>query len=151
MKDQPYLIGRAVAITECLVDVPHEFVSLVQVNPLQKLTYHLREALKTGDDELLEVAQYIGELPARLIDPKAQYHTGYYHQKAWLDKCEARRELGRKIAKAREEKGMTIRELAEKCEVNFANISKIEAGKYNVGMDILQRIAKALGMRIELV
>lgn len=147
VKDKPYLIGRAVAITEYLVDVPREFVALVQVNPLQKLTYHLREALKTEDEELMELAENIGDLPARLIDPKAQYYVGYYHQKAEF----YRRDLGKKLAEIRMNKGLSIRQLAELAGVSFQNISKIEQGKYNVSIDILGKICESLNCRIDIV
>ena len=62
-----------------------------------------------------------------------------------------REEVGAKIAEIRKKKGLSIRELAEKSEVNFANIYKIENGKYNVSVDILGKICKALDCRIDIV
>ena len=42
---------------------------------------------------------------------------------------------------------MTIRELAEDAEMNFATVSRIEQGKFQTpGHDKLARIAKALGL-----
>lgn len=62
----------------------------------------------------------------------------------------SREKIGRRIAEIRQTKGLTIRQLAEMSGVNFANIYKIENGKYNVSIDILGKICDALGCRIEL-
>lgn len=48
-------------------------------------------------------------------------------------------------------KGYSIRQLANMSGVNFANIYKIENGKYNVSIDILGKIADALGCKIDFV
>lgn len=59
--------------------------------------------------------------------------------------------IGKRIAEIRQAKGLSIRQLAEACGVNFANIYKIENGKYNVSVDILGKICEALNCRIEIV
>lgn len=59
--------------------------------------------------------------------------------------------IGKRIAEIRQAKGLSIRLLAEACGVNFANIYKIENGKYNVSIDILGKICEALNCRIEIV
>jgi transcriptional regulator with XRE-family HTH domain len=59
--------------------------------------------------------------------------------------------IGKRIAEIRQAKGLSIRKLAEACGVNFANIYKIENGKYNVSIDILGKICEALGCRIDLI
>lgn len=59
--------------------------------------------------------------------------------------------IGKRIAEIRQAKGLSIRQLAEASEVNFANIYKIENGKYNVSIDILGKICEALGCRIDIV
>lgn len=61
-----------------------------------------------------------------------------------------RETIGKQIAELRQKKGLTLRELADMCDVTFQNINKIENGKYNVGIDILGRIADALGAEIDL-
>lgn len=55
-----------------------------------------------------------------------------------------RERIGQQIAELRVKKGLTLRELSDKCDVTFQNINKIENGKYNVGIDILGRIVNAL-------
>ena len=149
--DKPYLTGRATALVEALVDVPSGFVTSVQVNPLQKLTYHLREALKTEDAELIEVVNAIGNIPSPFIDAKGQFYIGYYHQKSEIAKHEERARIGKRLAEIRMEKGLSIRKLAELCGVTASNITKIEHGRYNVSIDILGKICESLGVRLDLV
>lgn len=147
--DKPYLIGRATAIVERLVDVPSDFVAMVQVNPLQKLTYHLKEALKKGNEELIEIVNAIGNIPSPFVDSKAQFYIGYYHQKSELEKLLFRKRIGYMITDIRKSKGLSLEEVSQKAKVDLSNLSKIERGRYNVGIDILGRIADALGVNIE--
>lgn len=149
--DKPYLIGRATALVEKLVSVPSGFVAVVQVNPLQKLTYHLKEALKSGDEELVEIVNAIGDIPSPFVDVKAQFYIGYYHQKDEMSKCEKRFRIGQRIATIRKEKGLTQEKLSQMTGLDRANIGKIENGRYNVSIDILGKICEALGCRIDIV
>lgn len=59
--------------------------------------------------------------------------------------------IGKRIAEIRQAKGLSIRQLAEACGVSFANIYKIENGKYNVSIDILGKICEALNCRIDII
>jgi len=55
--------------------------------------------------------------------------------------------LGQLIRSRREQAGMTIRDLADDSEMNFATVSRIEQGKFAApGHDKLSRIAQALGL-----
>ena len=56
--------------------------------------------------------------------------------------------VGQAIAEAREEKGMSQRELSSKSGVMQAEISKIEKGKGNPTLLTLQKIAKSLGRTV---
>ena len=58
--------------------------------------------------------------------------------------------IGKRIAEIRQAKGLSIRQLAEASGVNFANIYKIENGKYNVSIDILGKICEALGYHVDI-
>ena len=58
--------------------------------------------------------------------------------------------IGKRIAEIRKAKGMSIRQLADAIGVNFANIYKIENGKYNVSIDILNKICLALGVELKI-
>lgn len=59
--------------------------------------------------------------------------------------------MGKRIAILRAERGMTQQELADKTGIKREHVSRIEAGKYSVGLDILAKIAKAFGTNIDLV
>ena len=54
-------------------------------------------------------------------------------------------ELGRLIRDRRSELGLSVRQLAEQAEMNFATLSRIEQGQFAApGPDKLARIAEAL-------
>ncbi len=57
-------------------------------------------------------------------------------------------DFGQKIIEARKIKDITQQQLSEKANITQNNLSRIEAGKYNPGLDILFRIADALGMEL---
>lgn len=59
-----------------------------------------------------------------------------------------REEIGSELQTLRVQKGLTVRELAEASGVHFSNIAKIENGKYNVSVDILGKVADALGHKL---
>jgi len=60
-------------------------------------------------------------------------------------------QIGQRIQELRKEAGLTQKDLAEKCGMTQPNIARIEAGTYATSLDVLSRIADALGKRIELV
>ncbi|MBO7604674.1 MAG: helix-turn-helix transcriptional regulator [Bacteroidales bacterium] len=59
--------------------------------------------------------------------------------------------IGGQIRQLRQGKGMEARDLALLAGIDAANLSRIEQGKYSVGLDILSRIAFVLGAHIDLV
>ena len=61
-----------------------------------------------------------------------------------------RERIGQRIAQLRKEKGLSLRQLSEECGITYQNINKIENGKYNTGIDIIGKIADALGAEITL-
>ena len=61
-----------------------------------------------------------------------------------------RKEIGDAIAKARAERGLTVRSLAKLSGVTAANINRIENGNYNAGIDIISRICAALGAELKI-
>ena len=64
------------------------------------------------------------------------------------DKMSERERIGRRIRELREERGLLGKELAELVGIDPANLSRLEKGKYSVGLDILCRIAGALGKKV---
>ena len=59
--------------------------------------------------------------------------------------------IGGRIQQIREERNMEARDLAKLAGIDAANLSRIENGKYSVGIDILSKIAAVLGKKIDLV
>lgn len=62
-----------------------------------------------------------------------------------------RERIGKRIAELRKAKGLTQAQLAEKTGFPRSNIGRIETGKYSVGLDVLAKIASALGASVELI
>ena len=75
---------------------------------------------------------------------------GIYLKGKHIDKVDPNIKLlvGQAIAEAREEKGLSQRELSASSGVIQAEISKIEQGKGNPTLTTLQKIAKSLGTTI---
>lgn len=61
-----------------------------------------------------------------------------------------REELGNTINELRQQRGMSIRELAERSEVNKATIVNLEKGRFSPRFEIVERIVKELGGTIEI-
>ncbi len=70
---------------------------------------------------------------------------------AGQDRNVDRERIGHRIKTMREEKQMDAKTLAQKAGITPANMSRIEQGKYSPGLDILCRIASALGMQLDFV
>ena len=59
--------------------------------------------------------------------------------------------IGKRITEIRTQKNMLQSELAERTGLKQANISRIEAGRYNTGIDILSKIGDVFDMDIDFV
>lgn len=62
-----------------------------------------------------------------------------------------RARIGKRIKEIREERGIEAKDLAHLVGINAANLSRIENGRYSVGLDILSKIATALGKKVDFV
>jgi transcriptional regulator with XRE-family HTH domain len=60
----------------------------------------------------------------------------------------SRQTFGRIIRRQRESLGLSQEEFAENAEVHRTYISSIELGKVNVGIEVANNLAAALGMRL---
>lgn len=67
------------------------------------------------------------------------------------DRQGERTRIGQKIRQIREEKGIEAKYLAKLANIDAANLSRIEQGKYSVGLDILSKLAFVLGCHIDIV
>lgn len=59
--------------------------------------------------------------------------------------------IGMKIRYLRQEKGISVRELADLADVNKSTIVNLEAGRFDARLDTLQSIANALGKEVDFV
>lgn len=58
--------------------------------------------------------------------------------------------LGKLLAKIRKEKGLSTYQLAELTGIRQPHISRLENGRSNASTDTINKVASALGVRIEL-
>ena len=58
--------------------------------------------------------------------------------------------IGQEIAELRQEHELTQQELADAVGITRVHLSRIESGKYSVGIDIIDRLASALGAHLEI-
>ena len=61
--------------------------------------------------------------------------------------AQARLAVALEIAREREKAGLSQRELAAKLKTTQSVVSRIESGRQNVSLELLQRIAEAFGKR----
>jgi transcriptional regulator with XRE-family HTH domain len=59
------------------------------------------------------------------------------------------KEVGFNIRKVREERGLTQEKLAALADLHRAYVGQIERGEKNIGLKNLEKIAKALNVRIK--
>ena len=78
------------------------------------------------------------------------YHADILEERGEASRYINRKRIGQLIADARRKQGLTLRELAELSGVSYQNITKIENGKYNVSIDILNKLCATLGLKIDL-
>lgn len=64
---------------------------------------------------------------------------------------EARKRIGERIRQLRKQQGVSQVELSEKAGLIQPHIVRIEQGRYSVGLDTLQAIAKALGCTVDII
>ena len=66
-------------------------------------------------------------------------------------KNDERIRIGKRIKEIREEKHLEAKTLSLLTGIDAANLCRIEQGKQSVGIDLLSKIANAMGYKIELV
>lgn len=59
--------------------------------------------------------------------------------------------IGQRIAELRKEKGMSQQVLADQTGLQRPHLTRLEAGKYGVTIDVLSQIANVLGKRVDFV
>lgn len=66
------------------------------------------------------------------------------------DKQAERNRIGLLIRRERERQGLSLRDLAARCGIAHSHILRIENGRYSVTLDILSKVAAALGKKVTL-
>lgn len=66
-----------------------------------------------------------------------------------MEEYEHREALGRRVKILREDQGLSQRKLALMAGTNQTHLWQIEAGRVNVGVDLLYRIASALDVKVQ--
>jgi len=62
------------------------------------------------------------------------------------DYSSIQKRFGENLQKIRNSKGLSLRALAARCDVDDSKISKIENGKYNIVLSTIIELAKGLGI-----
>ena len=147
--DQPYLVGRMVAIIETAVVVPSGFAHKVAADSMgDLLSHYLDKAIaKGGDyaDDLMMLKSKSGGA-SNSLDTEGQYWIGYYNQRADID----RKRIGQQIKDRRMELNYSQQYLAKMTRMTAATISKLENGRWSASVDMLSRVASALHLELNL-
>ena len=64
---------------------------------------------------------------------------------------DTRTRIGQRLQEARKAKGMTQQDVADKSGVTRTTVSKIEAGRFNAGVDIVDKLARAIDASLDIV
>lgn len=80
-----------------------------------------------------------------LLESKIKSRTKNFDQKYALAKM--RLEIALQISQAREKAGLTQKELAHKLRTTQSVVSRIESGNQNLSLDMLYKIAGAIGKK----
>ena len=70
------------------------------------------------------------------------------HKEIMGEELTYREKIGIELRGIRNKEGLTIYELGDACGLAYTTISKIENGRYNVSVDILGKVADALGYKL---
>jgi len=125
-------------------------------------TFTLKAFLPVPKDEQQTITEYLAHyFEKNFSDDKSDMiywvlmemmtNVGFSFTYIGSDRSEERKRIGARIRQLREDKGMEAKKLAMLANIDAANLSRIENGRYSIGLDILTRIADALGVKVDLV
>ena len=66
-------------------------------------------------------------------------------------KQQVRERIGNRIAALRKKAGLTQEQLADRAGLQRTHVGRIEAGRYAVTLEVVQAIAEALGMTVDII
>jgi len=112
---------------------------------VDKIIASLFDKFYKGDPSVI-----MGEINRQMLINRVGSIFSYYSfNKEAVSKERVR--IGQRIRELRESKGMDAKHLAFYADIDAANLCRIEAGKYSVGLDVLSKIGYALDMEIDFV
>ena len=66
-------------------------------------------------------------------------------------KQQVRERIGNRIVALRKKAGLTQEQLADRAGLQRTHVGRIEAGRYAVTLEVVQAIAQALGMTVDII
>ena len=66
-------------------------------------------------------------------------------------KQQVRERIGNRIAALRKKAGLTQEQMADRAGLQRTHVGRIEAGRYAVTLEVVQAIAQALGMTVDII
>ena len=126
-------------------DTPYRCQKQAPWYQVDKIVAHAFDMYYKGDPNAI-----MGEIYRQLLlDRVGSIFSYYAFDKESVSKERIR--IGQRIRELRESKGMDAKHLAFYADIDAANLCRIEAGKYSVGLDVLSKIGYALDMEIDFV
>lgn len=86
---------------------------------------------------------------AKIVNEMAEWLRENHYSK--ILPCSFRLDVGLKLKKLRENQGYSLKKMQDLTGLDESNISKIEHGRYNTGVDLIGKILDALDCDIDFV
>lgn len=107
-----------------------------------------QEVTILGGDTFASMEEAMGV--AKALREMTDWLSREHYKKCMPDLQAMRERMGKDIRAIRMKRGMSQTDLAAAAGITIANLSRIEAGKFSVGLDILNKIAIALGVALKM-
>ena len=109
--------------------------------PFLEFFGHLFDVHYKGDESVI-----MGEINRQLMINRCASIFSYSR-----DKIQIRLKFGERIKELREAKGFSQLDVALKAGIELKNLVRVEEGKYSPNFDLLNKIANAMGMKLDFV
>lgn len=111
--------------------------------------YNSTQMVKFTEAAQNQTMAFAMKLPTYMRE-MGEWVSQHHYDVAMPSLTEKRLLMGQRIRELRTEQGLTLQQLADYAGVTRANLSNIEGGRYSVGLDVLNRIAIALGVELKM-
>lgn len=111
--------------------------------------YNTTQTINYTDAAQSKTMAFAMKLPTYMRE-MADWISQHHYNIAMPSLTEKRLSMGQRIKGLRTEQGLTLQQLADYAGITRANLSNIEGGRYSVGLDVLNRIAIALGVELKM-